>query len=240
MIISLLVIYLESGFKTIDISKLLLIFKDVSVFQLLVYSLYTFLRLCVAYLISLFLALLVVFVVTRHKKIENFLVPIFDILQSVPVLAFFPLIIVVFSQLGLPELAAQLVLIIAMFWSILFGALGGLHLIPEEIFDAARVYNANGLQMFLKVIVPSIFPHIVTGSVLSFGEGWNVIIISEYINYGNIHMSLPGLGNLLSVSAGHNSGLFIASLLVLVGLILIVDRLVWHRLTEYGERFKFE
>ena len=67
-----------------------------------------------------------------------------------------------------------------------------------------------------------------------------MIIISEYINYGNIQISLPGLGNLLSVSAGYNIGLFVASLLVLVALILIVDRLVWHRLTEYGERFKFE
>lgn len=240
LIIATLAIYLESGFKSLDFSKLFLIFSTVSFSKVILYAFFTFLRLCVAYLISLFLALLVVFVITRHKKVENFLVPIFDILQSVPVLAFFPLIIVVFAQLHMPEFAAQLVLIIAMFWSILFGALGGLHLIPEEIFDAARIYNATGIRMFFKVIVPAIFPQLVTGSILSFGEGWNVIIISEYINYGNIQISLPGLGNLLSVSAGHNTQLFVASLLVLVALILVVDRLVWHRLTEYSERFKFE
>ncbi|MEK7075263.1 MAG: ABC transporter permease subunit [Patescibacteria group bacterium] len=157
LIIATLAIYLESGFKTIDLSKFFLIFKDVSITQLLLYSGYTFLRLCAAYFVSLFLALLAVFVVTRHKKVENFLVPIFDILQSVPVLAFFPLIIVVFAQLHLAELAAQLVLVIAMFWSILFGALGGLHLIPEEIFDAARVYNAKGIQMFLKLYFQEFF-----------------------------------------------------------------------------------
>ncbi len=240
LIIAFLAIYLESGFKSVSFSSIFLIFKTVSFGEVSVYALYTFLRLCLAYFISLFLALFVVFVVTRNKRIENFLVPIFDILQSVPVLAFFPLIIVVFARLHLPELAAQLVLIIAMFWSVLFGALGGLHLIPEEIFDAAKIYNAKGIRLFFKVIIPAIFPNIVTGSILSFGEGWNVIIISEYINYGNIQISLPGLGNLLSVSAGHNSSLFLASLLILVALILIIDRMVWHRLTIYSERFKFE
>ncbi|GAC1412582.1 MAG: hypothetical protein NVSMB66_1950 [Candidatus Doudnabacteria bacterium] len=166
--------------------------------------------------------------------------PIFDILQSVPILAFFPLIIVIFAKFNLPEVAAQVVLIIASFWAVLFGAIGGWHQIPQDILDAAKIYNARGLKLFYKVVLPAIFPALITGSILTFGQSWNVIIISEYINYGDIQIRLPGLGSLLSSSAGKDSGVFIASLIFLVLMIFLIDRLVWYRLVEYAKKYKFE
>lgn len=232
--------FLATGFQSIYPHRLFDFYERVSVSQILLYGLYTLIRVIVAYLIALVLTMITLFTILRAKKIESFVMPVFDILQSVPVLAFFPLIIVTFAKFNMPELAAQVVLVVACFWSVLFGAVGGLHQIPQDILDAAKIYNARGLKLFFKVILPAIFPALVTGSILSFGASWNVIIISEYINYGRISIRLPGLGNLLSSSAGKDTGVFIASLLLLVTIIFIMDRLVWHPLTQYSEKYKFE
>lgn len=216
------------------------IFQRVSIIQLLLFTLYTLLRLLASYILVLVVTFMTLIAFLSHRKLEYFLLPVFDILQSVPVLAFFPLIIIVFAQLHLPELAAQIVLITAMLWPVLFGAIGGVNQIPEDILDAAQIYGANGWKKFRYVIFPAIFPALVTGSIISIGSGWNVIIISEYINYGNIQIRLPGLGNLISSTAGKDTGVFILSIVTLVLTIIVINRLVWHRLLAYAEKFKFE
>jgi NitT/TauT family transport system permease protein len=240
LILIVVVTLISNNFKSAVPVGLLSVFHRITIAQLLLYGLYTFIRLFVAYICALVATFVVMIVVTAHRKIEYFILPILDILQSVPVLAFFPLIIVAFANLHLPELSAQIVLFVAMTWSVMFGALGGWHQIPQDIFDAAQIYGASGLSKFIKVIFPAIVPNLITGSILSFGAGWNVIIISEYINYGNIQIRLPGLGSLLSSSAGHDSGIFIAALVVLVLIITLLNRLVWHRLMDYSEKYKFE
>ncbi len=240
IILIIVVTLISSGFESFLPHKLFTVFQRISPGTLLLYTLLTTARVFIAYFIGLLLTLLIVYFIFRHPKFENFIVPIFDILQSVPVLAFFPLIIVTFARFHMPEIAAQVVLVIAAFWSVLFGALGGLHQIPKDIMDAAKIYNAKGLKLFTHVIFPAMLPSIVTGSIISFGESWNVIIISEYINYGSTRIALPGLGNLLSSSAGVDNGIFLAALICLVLVILLMDRFVWHKLTMYSEKFKFE
>ncbi len=239
-VLLVLVSLLASGFKSFFIKDIIHVFRRIGPGELLLYSLYTFLRLFIAYIASLAFTLVFLLAILAHKKIENLLVPIFDILQSVPVLAFFPLIIIAFAKLHLPELAAQIVLFVAMLWAVLFGALGGIHQIPEDILEAAAIYGGRGWRQFTKIIFPAIFPNLVIGSILSWGAGWNVIIISEYINYGNFQVRLPGLGNLLSSSASSDAGVFMVSLLMLILIITAMDRLIWRRLTEYSEKFKFE
>lgn len=222
------------------IESIFTVFSRISPWTLLLYGLYTVLRLLTSYIFVVIVTFIILLLLLSNKKLENFLLPIFDVLQSVPVLAFFPLIIVVFARLQLPELAAQIVLLVAMLWSLLFAAIGGMHQIPMDILDASRIYGGKGWNKFTKVILPAIFPNLVTGSELSFGAGWNVIIISEYINYGNVQIHLPGLGSLLSSSAASDAGIFVASLLLMIIIITINNRVVWHRLTMYSEKFKFE
>lgn len=234
------VLILEREFKAATIAEILTVFQRITVSKLLLYTFYTVMRAVVAYFVGLVLTIVILFLIVQHKKTENFLMPIFDILQSVPVLAFFPLIIITFATLHMPEAAAQIVLIVAMFWSVLFGAIGGYHQIPQEILDAAKIFNAGRLKLFTKVIMPAIFPSLVTGSIISFGAGWNVIIISEYINYGHTSIRLPGIGFLLSSSAGNDTGVFVAALIALVAVIFIIDRFVWRPLIVYSEKFKFE
>jgi len=240
ILLTFTVTLVSTQFQSIIPESIDTVFQRLRPAQLGLYALFTFTRLLVAYGFGLIATAVVLWLVSIHEKIESALLPILDILQSVPVLAFFPLIIVAFANLHLPELSAQIVLFMAMTWSVMFGALGGLHQIPEDIFEAAEIYGAKGFRKFTKVILPAIFPNLVTGSLISFGAGWNVIIISEYINYGRVQIRLPGLGNLLSSSAGSDTGIFIVSLLTLILIITLVNRLVWHRLVAYSEKFKFE
>jgi NitT/TauT family transport system permease protein len=216
------------------------VFQRISPWTLLLYGLYTVLRLLISYIIVVILTVLILVVLLSNKALENFLLPIFDVLQSVPVLAFFPLIIIVFANLHLPELAAQIVLVVSMLWPLVFAGIGAMNQIPMDIIDASRIYGGKGWKKFTKVIFPAIFPELVTGSELSLGNGWSVIIISEYINYGNVQIHLPGLGSLLSSNAAADPGIFVASLLLMIIIITINNRVVWHRLTLYSEKFKFE
>lgn len=217
---------------------------QISVGELLTNSGYTMLRLLAAYLIGLILAIILALVATSNRVVGGFLLPVFDVLQSVPVLAFFPIAIVAFSKAGIPEAGAIFVLVMNMTWSILFSMVGAIHAIPEDIRYAADNFGATGWKFIPNVILPASFPALVTGSILGWGQSWNIIIVAEFINYGTLRQILPGLGSTLdqaaaSASAGDTT-LFIVALLVLVALVIILNRLVWQPLINYSERFKFD
>ncbi len=232
--------YIAGPSNTFNPRTLTDVFNRLSPKTLVAYSLFTVLRVFAAYFVGLIITLIFLFMIAQSKKLENFLVTIFDILQGVPVLAFFPLMIVVFARLNLPEIAALIVLVLASFWSVLFGAIGGYNQIPQDILDAAKIFNGSRIRTFFKVILPAIVPSLVTGSIICFGQSWNVIIISEYINYGTMSMRLPGLGNLLSSSSGNDNGIFIVALLALVIIIFTLDRFLWAPLLKYSEKYKFQ
>ncbi|MBU6447831.1 ABC transporter permease subunit [Patescibacteria group bacterium] len=232
--------YLAGDLRSFNFESLLGVFNRLSPKTLASDAGFTVLRVFAAYFVGLTLTLVFLFFIAQSKAVENFLVSIFDILQGVPVLAFFPLMIVVFARLNLPEIAALIVLVISSFWSVLFGAIGGYNQIPQDILDAARIFNGSRTRIFFRVILPAIVPSLVTGSIICFGQSWNVIIISEYINYGNISMRLHGLGNLLSSSSGNDNGVFIVALLSLVIIIFTLDRFLWAPLLNYSEKYKFQ
>jgi NitT/TauT family transport system permease protein len=200
-------------------------------------------RLLVAYGLSVVLAVAAAFVVTTYPRAEMLLMPVFDVLQSVPVLAFFPVAVLLFARFGFYEGAAQLVLLTAMLWSLLFSIVSAVRAIPRDVRDAARIYGAKGLKYWRYVVLPASFPAIVTGSILAFGAGWNVVIVAEFINYGGKKITLTGLGSMLDYATQSDPPdmpMFVASLVVLVTIILLVNRLIWHRLVIMAEKYKLE
>jgi NitT/TauT family transport system permease protein len=217
---------------------------SISIPDLLLAALFSFSRLLVSYFISLILALAIAIIVTSHHRIENFLLPILDVLQSVPVLAFFPIAVVAFAKTGFLEGAAVFILLTAMLWSILFSVLGAIHSIPRDIELAAEVFGARRFKYLRHILLPATFPSIITGSILAWGAGWNIVIVAEFINFGGIHEILPGLGSTLDQAASGagpaSTVLFIAALLTLVALVVVLNRLIWQPLLNYSERFKFD
>lgn len=242
VILTSTVVFLRNGFSfTLPQPST---FTSIDWAHLLTVSSFTLTRLLISYLISLPLAIGAAVVVTANRRVEAVLLPVFDVLQSVPVLAFFPIAVLAFADIGLLEGAAILVLVLTMLFNIMFNLIVALHTVPSDIELAAKNYGATGWRYLWYILIPATFPALVTGSILAWGQAWNISIVAEYINFGAVQHYLPGLGSTLDQAASSsgqgNTTLFIVALLVLVVLVIALNRLVWQPLISVSERFKFE
>lgn len=205
----------------------------------------TFLRLLIAYGFALFFAIPLAFIVTRNSTAERVLLPIFDIVQSVPVLAFFPVVIVLFTHFNFFNGAAIFIIFLNMLWNIVFNMVSGLKAVPSDITAAAGVFNIKGLSYLFRVSLPASLPSIVTGSLLAWAEGWNIIVIAEvlhvYIPNGSAANDLFGIGSVLvNATASGDTTMFISAILTMVLAIGFLNFFLWQKLLHYAERFKFE
>jgi len=205
----------------------------------------SFWRIALAYAISLLVAVPMALLVTRGRWTERILLPFFDVLESVPILAFFPVVILFFVRYDFFDGAAIFVIFIDMMWNLLFTMVGGLKTIPQDIKLVAQVFGIRGIDYVRRVQLPAITPHIVTGSILAWGQGWNIIIVAEvlhtYLPHGVPTQDLFGIGSVLvHASANGQTGVFMAAVTLLVIGIAAMNILVWQRLLHYAERFKFE
>jgi NitT/TauT family transport system permease protein len=205
----------------------------------------TFVRLLVAYVFAVLFAIPLAFVVARSVVAERILLPIFDIVQSVPVLAFFPVVIVLFTHFGFYNGAAIFIIFLNMLWNIVFNMISGLKAIPNDIVSAASIFNIKGLSFLLRILLPASVPSIITGSLLAWAEGWNIIVIAEvlhvYIPNGSSANDLFGIGSVLvNASSGGDTTLFISAIVTMVLAIGFLNFFLWQKLLHYAERFKFE
>ncbi len=205
----------------------------------------TFARLFVAYLAALVFSIPLALLVEKNALAERILLPAFDVAQSVPVLAFFPLIIVLFIHVGFLEGAAVFTIFITMVWTMVFSLVGGLKVIPSDIKAAAKVFNITGFSYLKRILIPAIVPYLVTGSILTWAQGWNIVIVAEvlhtYIPGGTSRDDLFGIGNVLvKAAASGQNGTFIVAILVMIAAIALINFFVWQKLLHYAERYKFE
>lgn len=205
----------------------------------------TFVRLFIAYLFALIISLPLALLVEKSALAERVFLPIFDIAQSIPVLAFFPLIVLLFIKSGFLNLAAIFIIFLSMLWNIVFSLVGGLKVVPTEIKSAAQVFDVKGFAYLRKVIIPAIVPYLVTGSLLAWAQGWNITIVAEvlhtYIPGGTSAQDLFGIGSLLvNASATGQNGTFVVGIVIMVGVIALLNFFVWQKLLHYAERFRFE
>jgi NitT/TauT family transport system permease protein len=202
------------------------------------YTFRSLLRITLAYLLSLGIGLSFGILAAVNKRFSSIVTPTFDILQSIPILGFFPAAIMIFitifpGTIGL-ELASIFLLFTSMVWAIFFGVLDAARCIPVNIVDAAKSFNIKGFEFVRHVMIPAIIPAIITGSFLAWCDGWFFMIAAEYITYGGEVRSLPGLGSFLAKSAYvYNDVSLSAIILILVTfLVIFINFLTWHRLTE--------
>lgn len=205
----------------------------------------TFLRLFLAYAMALLAALPLALLIYWSPRAERILLPLYDIIESVPVLAFFPVIILFFVKFNFFNGAAIFVIFLGMLWNIVFSVVGGLKAIPRDIQSAATVFNVKGWSFVREVLLPAAFPNIITGSLLAWAQGWNIIIVAEvlhtYIPGGTASQDLFGIGSVLvSASAGGQGSVFLAAILIMIVAIGLMNFFVWQKLLQYAERYKFE
>lgn len=205
----------------------------------------TFLRLLTAYILALIIGIPLAIWTQSSPRTEEMLLPVFDILESVPVLVFFPVVVIGFIHLGLLNSAAIFIIFLNMLWNIVFNVIGGLKAIPRDIYSVAHVFKITGIKKLFKITLPAVFPTIVTGSILAWAEGWNMIIVAEvlqtYVPSTLQVQNLFGIGSILvDASAQNHQLIFLACVGIIVGSIMLLNLFVWQRLLKYSERFTFE
>lgn len=218
------------------------VFGNQFTIQLPYFALLTLSRMTIAYALSLAFALAYGIPAGMSHRASHVLLPLLDILQSVPVLGFVPAVFLLF--LGLPfggELASIVLIFTAMAWAPTFGVIAGVHAIPQDIKEAARSYGLRGWKFQREIVFPAIFPQLVWGSILAWGGGWYLIPVEEYPTFGHTTVPLHGVGFYIADAANNGElARSIFGLVVLVGIIVAINRLVWKPLEERAERYKYE
>ena len=203
------------------------------------YTLRTLLRITITLGISVAWGVSFGILASTNKTASIILVPFIDLLQSIPILGYFPGVILFFislfqgSEIGL-ELSAMLLLFTSMAWAIFFGVVGAIKGIPANINDSAQSFGLTGLKHIRHVILPAVAPALISGATLAWGDGWFFMIVAEYVVYLGRVYSVPGLGSYLAKAAYvyNDLNLSVILLVLITAIVFYINFLTWHRLME--------
>jgi NitT/TauT family transport system permease protein len=203
----------------------------------------TFLRVNAALALATLWTVPVGVIIGFNPKLARILQPVTQVIASVPATALFPVLLLGLIRLGGGLGVGSIALmLLGTQWYILFNVIAGAMAIPSDLKEAAFLYKFTNWQRWTTLILPGIFPYLITGLVTASGGAWNASIIAEYFHIGNQTMHTIGLG--AQISAATDGGKFSMLLLatVLMALIVVtVNRLVWRRLYRLAEtRYKLE
>jgi NitT/TauT family transport system permease protein len=203
----------------------------------------TYLRVSAALLIAALWTIPVGVAIGSNPKLAQVLQPITQIAASIPASAFFPVLMLVLisrgAGLGIGSIALMLM---GTQWYVLFNVIAGAMAIPSDLKEAAAVYRFTHWQRWTRLILPGIFPYLITGMVTASGGAWNTSILAEYGTLGDRTLQTIGLGAQISAATygGKSSTLLMATVLM-AAIVVTMNRLVWRRLYRLAEtRYKLE
>ncbi|HEV2136693.1 MAG TPA: ABC transporter permease subunit [Terracidiphilus sp.] len=203
----------------------------------------TFLRVVAALIISAAWTVPVGVAIGLNIRLARIVQPIAQILASVPATAFFPILLIGLVRIGGGlGIGAIALMLLGTQWYILFNVIAGAMSIPSDLREVASLYHFTRWQRWTKLILPGIFPYLITGMVTASGGAWNASVMAEYSHVQGQTLQTIGLGAM--IDAATDSGRFALLLLATIMISLIVvtmNRLVWRRLYRLAEtRFKLE
>ncbi|HUJ08733.1 MAG TPA: ABC transporter permease subunit [Verrucomicrobiae bacterium] len=210
------------------------------------YTMLSLFRGFAAYFISLVFTLVYGYVAAYNQRAERIMVPLLDILQSIPVLGFLPSLVLALvaafphSNVGL-ELACILMIFTGQAWNMTFSFYHSLRSIPQELRDAARVYRLTAWQRLLQLELPSSAVGLVWNSMMSMAGGWFFLTVVEAFTLGDKDFRLPGIGSYMSVAMAKGDGAaMIYGVIAMMVMIVAVDQLFWRPIVAWSQKFKLE
>ncbi|MDP7030230.1 MAG: ABC transporter permease subunit [Phycisphaerales bacterium] len=171
----------------------------------------------------------------RSARLRSWLGPIVQVVASYPSPAYFVVLTVALTSIGLPFwITAALLMLMGSQWYILFNAMSGAMAIPTELTELSSAYRLSRWRRLWRVELPAMFPALVTGWVTAAGGAWNTTIVAEYIQTGTEAsdvLTTAGIGELIASATDRGDfALLAASTLSLAVFIVVFNRLVWNRL----------
>ena len=210
------------------------------------YAARTTLRMLIAMALSLLFTFTYATVAAKNKRAERLLIPLLDILQSVPILGFISITVVFFMALAPGRvLGAEFAAIFAIFtsqaWNMAFSFYQSLRTVPTELVEASRNFRLSPWMTFWRLDVPFAMPQLIWNMMMSMSGSWFFVVASEAISVGNTTITLPGVGSYIALAIEHRDlaavGYAIVTMLIVI---LIYDQLLFRPLVAWADRFRFE
>jgi NitT/TauT family transport system permease protein len=210
------------------------------------YAARTTLRMLIAMVLSLLFTFTYATLAAKNKRAERVLVPLLDILQSVPILGFISVTVVFFMALAPGRvLGAEFAAIFAIFtsqaWNMAFSFYQSLRTVPTELEEASRNFRLSSWMSFWRLDVPFAMPQLIWNMMMSMSGSWFFVVASEAISVGNTTVTLPGIGSYIALAMEHRD---LTAVCWAIGAMLVVifiyDQVLFRPLVAWADRFRFE
>ncbi|AIF81319.1 anion ABC transporter permease [endosymbiont of Acanthamoeba sp. UWC8] len=210
------------------------------------YALMTSARIFIAVIFSLIFALCVSTLAAKSKKAEEIILPLLDVMQSIPILGYASFAVTFFvalsphKVLGV-EMAVIFVIFTSQVWNITFSMHQSLKTVPQDIIEASIIFGLSPWQRFWLAELPFAIPGLVWNIMVSVSGSWFFIVASEAISVGNINYTLPGIGSYLGAAIARKDWhAIIYSILTTLILIILYNKLIFQPLVVWARKFKYE
>ncbi len=210
------------------------------------YALRTTMRMLAALIASLLFTFTYATAAGKSRRAEMVLIPLLDVLQSVPVLGYLSFTVLFFvslfpgTALG-SELAAIFAIFTSQAWNMAFSFYQALITIPSDLDDAGRSFRLSAWQRFWRIEVPFAMPGLIWNTMMSMSGGWFFVVASEAISVGTIQIALPGIGSYVALAIQQRDLSAVGWAIIAMSVtILIYDQLLFRPLVAWADKFRFE
>ncbi|HYL45737.1 MAG TPA: ABC transporter permease subunit [Candidatus Limnocylindrales bacterium] len=169
--------------------------------------------------------------------------PIAQVAASVPATALFPIVLLLLIRVGHGlGIGSMVLLLLGTQWYILFNVIAGASALPTDLKEVCEVFHYSKLERWRKLILPGIFPYLVTGFVTASGGAWNASIVAEYFHFRGETFSTTGLGAVISAATdAGNSPVLLAATILMASIVVTINRFLWRRLYSLAStKYKLE
>ncbi len=237
VIVAVVVLFALAGFAIFHAA---LVLKDVTRSELASTFLAagaTFLRVTAALVIASLWTIPAGVAIGFNRKLARIAQPLAQVAASVPATALFPVVLLFLLQMrGGLSVGAVILMLLGTQWYILFNVIAGAMAIPTELREASAVYRFRRWQRWRTVILPGIFPYLVTGLVTASGGAWNASIVAEYVHFRKQTLFTTGLGaQITRASESGNFSVLLLSTIVMAALVVCINRAVWRPMYHLAE-----
>jgi NitT/TauT family transport system permease protein len=210
------------------------------------YALRTTLRMLLAIIWSIVFTFLYAALAAKSRRAEMVLIPLLDILQSVPILGFLTFTVVFFLNLFPGRVfGAELACVFAIFtsqaWNMTFSMYQSMRNVPKDLEEATQSFHLSGWQRFWRLDVPFAMPGLIWNTMMSMSGGWFFVVASEAITVGNTTVTLPGIGSYVALGIQKQNLPAIGyAILTMLLVIIAYDQLLFRPVVAWADKFRFE
>jgi NitT/TauT family transport system permease protein len=210
------------------------------------YALRTTMRMLLAIVCSIIFTFIYAALAAKSRRAEMVLIPLLDILQSVPILGFLSFTVVFFMNLFPGRVfGAELACVFAIFtsqaWNMTFSMYQSMRNVPRDLEEASQSFHLSGWQRFWRLDVPFAMPGLIWNTMMSMSGGWFFVVASEAITVGNTTVTLPGIGSYVALAIKQQNLAAIGTAILAMFLVILgYDQLLFRPVVAWADKFRFE